>query len=129
MQSQGVGCAIKHFVCNDQEIERMSIDVEIDERPLREIYLAPSKRPSGRRDVSMVMSAYNQLRRQFCSESRDLLVSLLKEEWGFEGVVVSDWFGTHSTAALGAGLDLEMPGPAAFLGRISLTRCPRGRGM
>ena len=116
VQSRGVGCAIKHFVCNDQEIERMSIDIEIDERPLREIYLAPFEAAVREADVAMVMSAYSQLRGQFCSENRDLLVGVLKEEWGYEGVVVSDWFGTRSTAALGAGLDLEMPGPAAFLG-------------
>ncbi len=74
----------------------------------------------------MVMSAYNQLRGHFCSENRDLLVSVLKEEWGFEGVVVSDWFGTRSTAALGAGLDLEMPGPAAFLGPHLVDAVSRG---
>ena len=117
VQSRGVGCAVKHFVCNDQELERMSIDVEIAERPLREIYLAPFEAAVREADVSMVMSAYNQLRGQFCSENRDLLVGVLKEEWGFEGVVVSDWFGTRSTAALRAGLDLEMPGPAAFSAR------------
>ena len=116
VQSRGVGCAIKHFVCNDQEFERMSIDVEIDERPLREIYLAPFETAVREAEVAMVMSAYNKLRGRFCSEDRDLLVDVLKDEWGFEGVVVSDWFGTRSTAALGAGLDLEMPGPASFLG-------------
>ncbi len=116
VQSRGVGCATKHFVCNDQEIERMSIDVEVDERPLREIYLAPFEAVVREAGVCMVMSAYNKLRGEFCSENRDLLVRVLKEEWGFEGVVVSDWFGTRSTAAVTAGLDLEMPGPASFLG-------------
>ena len=95
VQSRGVGCAIKHFVCNDQEIERMSIDVEVDERPLREIYLAPFEAAVRDAGVCMVMSAYNKLRGKFCSENRDLLVGVLKEEWGFEGVVVSDWFGTR----------------------------------
>ena len=116
VQSRGVGCAIKHFVYNDQELERMSIDIEVDERPLREIYLPPFEAAVREAGVCMVMSAYNKLRGQFCSEDRDLLVSVLKEEWGFEGAVVSDWFGTRSTAAVGAGLDLEMPGPASFLG-------------
>ena len=88
----------------------------------------PSRQPSEEANVSMVMSAYNKLRGEFCSESRGLLVSVLKEEWGFEGVVVSDWFGTHSTSALGAGLDLEMPGPASFLGAPGRRGCPRGRG-
>ena len=117
VQSRGVGCAIKHFVCNDQEIERMSVDVEVDERPLREIYLAPFEAAVREAGVCLVMAAYNKLRGQFCSENRELLVGVLKEEWGFEGVVVSDWFGTRSSAAVGAGLDLEMPGPASFLGQ------------
>ena len=117
VQSRGVGCAIKHFVCNDQEIERMSVDVEVDERPLREIYLAPFEAAVREAGVCLVMAAYNKLRGQFCSENRELLVGVLKEEWGFEGVVVSDWFGTRSTTAVGAGLDLEMPGPASFLGQ------------
>ena len=95
----------------------MSIDVEVDERPLREIYLAPFEAAVREAGVCMVMSAYNKLRGQFCSENRELLVGVLKEEWGFEGAVVSDWFGTRSTAAVGAGLDLEMPGPASFLGQ------------
>ena len=116
VQSRGVGCAIKHFACNDQELERMSIDVEVDERPLREIYLAPFEAAVREAGVCMVMSAYNKLRGEFCSENRDLLAGVLKEEWGFEGVVVSDWFGTNSTASVSAGLDLEMPGPASFLG-------------
>jgi beta-glucosidase len=116
VQSRGVGCAIKHFVCNDQELERMSIDVEVDERPLREIYLAPFEAAVREAGVCMVMTAYNKLRGDSCSENRDLLVGVLKEEWGFEGVVVSDWFGTYSTTAIDAGLDLEMPGPASFLG-------------
>jgi beta-glucosidase len=116
VQSRGVGCAIKHFACNDQELERMSIDVVVDERPLREIYLAPFEAAVSEAGVCMVMSAYNKLRGEFCSENRDLLAGVLKEEWGFEGVVVSDWFGTNSTASISAGLDLEMPGPASFLG-------------
>jgi beta-glucosidase len=116
VQSRGVGCAIKHFVCNDQELERMSIDVEVDERPLREIYLVPFEAAVREAGVCMVMAAYNKLRGEFCSENGDLLLGVLKKEWGFEGAVVSDWFGTRSTAALGAGLDLEMPGPASFLG-------------
>ena len=117
VQSRGVGCAIKHFVCNDQELERMSIDVQVDERPFREIYLVPFEAAVREAGVCMVMAAYNKLRGEFCSENRGLLLSVLKEEWGFEGVVVSDWFGTRSTAALEAGLDLEMPGPASFLGK------------
>ena len=116
VQSRGIGCAIKHFVCNDLELERMSIDVEVDERPLREIYLAPFEAAVREAGVCMVMAAYSKLRGQFCSENQDLLVGVLKEQWGFEGAVVSDWFGTRSTVAVSAGLDLEMPGPASYLG-------------
>ncbi len=126
VQSRGVGCAIKHFVCNDQEFERMSIDVEIDERPLRELYLAPFEAAVREAGVCMVMAAYNKLRGKFCSENPELLVGVLKEEWGFEGAVVSDWFGTRSTSAVGAGLDLEMPGPASFLGEHLLDAVARG---
>jgi beta-glucosidase len=116
VQSRGVACAIKHFVCNDQELERMSIDIEVDERPLREIYMTPFEAAVRKAGVRMVMSAYNKLGGHSCSENRDLLIGVLKDEWGFEGAVVSDWFGTNSSAALEAGLDLEMPGPASFLG-------------
>jgi beta-glucosidase len=126
VQSRGVGCAIKHFVCNDQELERMSIDVEVDERPLREIYLAPFEAAVREAGVCMVMSAYNKLLGKSCSENRDLLVGVLREEWDFEGVVVSDWFGTYSTAAINAGLDLEMPGPASFLGQHLVDAVDRG---
>ncbi len=126
VQSRGVGCAIKHFVCNDQELERMSIDVEVDERPLREIYLVPFEAAVREAGVCVVMAAYNKLRGEFCSENRDLLLGVLKEEWGFEGAVVSDWFGTRSAAALEAGLDLEMPGPASFLGLHLVDAVVRG---
>ena len=73
VQSRGVACAIKHFACNDQELERMSIDVEVDERPLREIYLVPFEAAVREADVRMVMSAYNKLGGRSCSESSALL--------------------------------------------------------
>ena len=125
VQSRGVGCAVKHFVCNDQETDRMEIDVVVDERTRREIYLPPFEAAVRRAGVWAVMAAYNRVDGRYCSEHAGLLTDLLRDEWGFDGVVMSDWFGTHSAAALAAGLDLEMPGPANVLGH-HLAR--RGRG-
>jgi beta-glucosidase len=117
VQERGVGAAIKHFVCNDQEHERLTINVEVDERALREIYLPPFEAAVLKAGVWAVMGAYNRLRGTYCCENAPLLKALLKGEWGFDGVVMSDWFATHSTAAAASnGLDLEMPGPARFLG-------------
>lgn len=118
VQSQGVACCIKHFVANDTEFERMTISSEVDERTLRENYLVPfeaAMRPldEGGADVRSVMTAYNRLNGTFCSEHPWLLGELLRDEWGWDGAVISDWFGTHSAAeSVVAGLDLEMPGPA-----------------
>ena len=116
VQSRGVGCAVKHFVCNDQETDRMNIDVVVDERALREIYLPPFEAAVRRAHVWSVMAAYNRVDGLHCSEHAGLLTDVLRGEWGFDGVVMSDWFGTQGTAALRAGLDLEMPGPPNALG-------------
>lgn len=116
VQSRGVGCAVKHFVCNDQETDRMEIDVVVDERTRRELYLLPFEAAVRRAGVWAVMAAYNRVDGQYCSEHAGLLTDLLRDEWGFDGVVMSDWFGTHGAGALAAGLDLEMPGPPMFLG-------------
>jgi beta-glucosidase len=112
VQSAGVAACVKHFAGNDTEFERMSISSEIDERTLRELYLVPFEAAVGRAGVRAVMSGYNRLNGTFCSEHRWLLTDLLRDEWGFDGAVISDWFGTHSAGpSLVAGLDLEMPGP------------------
>ncbi len=116
VQSAGVACSVKHLVGNEQEFERMSVDVEIDERALREIYLPPFEAAVREAGTWSVMAAYNRFRGTYCSENAPLLVTLLKDEWGFDGVVVSDFFGTHSAESVNAGLDLEMPGPPAWLG-------------
>lgn len=116
VQSRGVGCAVKHFACNDQETDRMEIDVVVDERTRREIYLQPFEAAVRRGRVWSVMAAYNRVDGLHCSEHTALLTDVLRGEWGFDGVVMSDWFGTHGTAALRAGLDLEMPGPPNALG-------------
>jgi len=117
VQSQGVGCCIKHLVANDSEYERFTISSDVPERALRELYLRPFEVAVAEAKPWAVMSAYNKLDGTWCSESPRLLTTILRDEWGFDGLVISDWWGTHSTvgAAL-AGLDLEMPGPPQHRG-------------
>jgi len=114
LQSKGVGACIKHFICNDSEFERKSISSQVDERTLREIYLAPFEIALSKSQPWAVMSAYNRLNQVYCSENHRLLDEILKGELGFDGVVISDWFGTYSAAVIQAGLDLEMPGPGRW---------------
>ena len=117
VQAGGVACCIKHFACNDQEHERMTISAEVEERPLREIHLVAFEHAVREAGVWSVMTAYNKVNGVYCGEQADLIGGVLRSEWGFDGLVMSDWFGTHSTApAALAGLDLEMPGPSAWLG-------------
>ncbi len=117
VQAGGVACCIKHFACNDQEYERMTISAEVDERTLREIHLVAFEHAVQEAGVWSVMTAYNKVNGVYCGEQPDLIGGVLRREWGFDGLVMSDWFGTHSTApAALAGLDLEMPGPSAWLG-------------
>jgi beta-glucosidase len=108
-QAQGVASCAKHFAANNQENQRGSINVEMDERTLREIYL-PAFRASVQEGGALsVMGAYNLLRGQHCCENDYLLNKILKGEWGFKGVVVSDWGGVHSTdMAATNGMDIEM---------------------
>lgn len=113
VQSQGIAATIKHFAGNESEIERQTMSSDIDERTLREIYLPPFEQAVKRAGVMAVMSSYNRLNGTYTSEHPWLLTQVLREEWGFDGIVMSDWFGSHSTAeTVNAGLDLEMPGPA-----------------
>jgi beta-glucosidase len=117
VQSRGVGACIKHFVCNDSEFERHTISSEIAERPLREIYLRPFEAAVREAGVWSLMGAYNKLNGTYACEDPLLLTEILREEWGFDGFVVSDWFATQSAApAANAGLDLEMPGPPRRFG-------------
>jgi beta-glucosidase len=117
VQGGGVGCCIKHFACNDQEHERMTISAEVSERALREIHLVAFEAAVREAGVWSVMTAYNKVNGVYCGEQPDLISGILRGEWGFDGLVMSDWFGTHSTApAALAGLDLEMPGPPAWFG-------------
>ncbi len=127
VQSQGVGACIKHFVANDSEFERFTISSEVPERALREIYLRPFEVALREAHPWAVMSAYNRLSGTWCSENRWLLTTVLREEWGYDGLVVSDWYGTHSTAeALAAGLDVEMPGPTQHRGGALLDALTTG---
>jgi beta-glucosidase len=128
VQKQGVGACIKHFVCNDSEFERQSISSEVGERALREIYLPPFETAVKEAGVWAVMSAYNKVNGTYCSENEYTLREILKGEWGFEGIVISDWGGTYSTVdAANNGLDLEMPGPARWMGEKLLQAVQDGQ--
>ncbi len=112
IQSQGVGTSLKHFAANNQEFRRFAISAEVDERALREIYLPAFETAVKKGQPWTVMCAYNKLNGVYCSENHALLTDILKKEWGFAGLVVSDWGAVHDRvkSLLGA-LDLEMPGP------------------
>ncbi|RLE20025.1 MAG: beta-glucosidase, partial [Actinobacteria bacterium] len=117
VQSHDVAVTVKHFVCNDTEIERMSVDVRVDERSLRELYLRPFERAVKKANAWGIMSAYSQLNGEFCAHNERLLTTILRDEWGFDGLVVSDWYGVRDTVgAATGGLNLEMPGPARVYG-------------
>ncbi len=111
MQDTGVGCSLKHFAVNNQETNRMNIDAIIDDRTLREIYLPAFETVIKECAPWTVMIAYNRLVGPLCTENRWLMHDLLREEWGYEGVTVSDWGAVSDRpATVAAGLDLEMPG-------------------
>ncbi len=115
IQDKGRGACIKHFVTNDQEYERFSMSSEVDERPLREIYLEPFRIAIRNSNPWAVMSSYNRINGKYACENDHTLLDILKGEWGYEGIVMSDWFGTYDAAVPGGGLDLEMPGPARWM--------------
>ena len=110
VQSQGVGTSLKHFAVNNQEYKRMSIDAVVDEQALREIYLASFEEVVKEAKPWTIMAAYNKVNGDFCSENKRLLTDILREEWGYEGLVVSDWGAVNERdRGISAGLDLEMP--------------------
>jgi beta-glucosidase len=114
IQSKGVGTSLKHYAVNNQEYQRFSISAEVDERTLREIYLVAFEKAVKQAQPWTVMCSYNKINGPFGSEHHYLLTEILKNEWGFEGFVVSDWGAVRDrVAALKGGLDLEMPGPQA----------------
>ena len=129
VQSQDVAVTVKHFACNDTEMDRMSVDVQVDDRPFREIYLRPFERAVKEGGAWGIMSAYNRLGGEHCAENRRLLTDILRDEWGFDGFVVSDWFGVHhTTEAANAGLNLEMPAPVRVYGDKLVAAVQRRRG-
>ena len=127
VQSTGVACCVKHLACNDSEFQRHTISSQVDEAVLRELYLRPFEQ-AVRAGAWAVMAAYNKLNGTHAAEHPWLLTQVLRDEWGFDGVVISDWFATHTTAeALAAGLDVEMPGPARYRGQAAVAAVREGR--
>ncbi|MDW8147943.1 MAG: glycoside hydrolase family 3 C-terminal domain-containing protein [Roseiflexaceae bacterium] len=128
LQRRGVGATVKHYVCNDSEFERNTISSEVDERTLREIYLPPFRAAVQEAKTWAVMAAYNRVNGVYASEHPVLLNDILKREWGFDGIVMSDWFGTKSVAEAAAnGLDLEMPGPTRWRGEQLIAAVENGQ--
>ncbi|PYI31533.1 hypothetical protein BP00DRAFT_395983 [Aspergillus indologenus CBS 114.80] len=117
VQEKGVAATLKHFVCNDQEHERLAVDTIITDRALREVYLLPFQLAMRICPTACVMTAYNKVNGTHVSENKEIITDILRKEWGWDGLVMSDWFGTYSTSdAINAGLDLEMPGKTRWRG-------------
>jgi beta-glucosidase len=110
VQDNGVGATPKHYIANDSETDRFTVDVRVDDRPLRELYLLAFERAITESHAWLVMSSYNSINGVTASEN-DLLESPLNSEWGFDGVVISDWTAVRSLASAAASQDLVMPGP------------------
>ncbi|SEM02170.1 beta-glucosidase [Duganella sp. CF402] len=125
-QSVGTGAVAKHLVCNDSETERDKMNAVIDEQTLRDVYLLPFEMAANAGCAGM-LTGYNKVNGEWCAEAGTIINTIAKQEWGFPGVFMSDWFGTHSTVgSLAAGLDLEMPGPARYLGQRSAAAVAQG---
>ncbi|KAG9195801.1 beta-glucosidase [Alternaria panax] len=117
LKDKHIGAAIKHLVCNDQEHERMAVNTIITQRALREIYLLPFMLATRHSNPVAIMTAYNRVNGVHVAEDRSILRDIVRNEWRWDGLFVSDWFGTYSTSeAINAGLDLEMPGPSRWRG-------------
>lgn len=112
LQSTGIAATPKHFIGNESEIERTTVSSDIDERTLREVYLRPFEAAIKEAGTWAIMGSYNKINGTYAAENHWLLTEILRNEWGYDGIVMSDWFGSRSTApTINAGLDLEMPGP------------------
>lgn len=127
LQSSGVGATAKHFVGNDSETDRWTVDVRMSGSTLREVYLVPFEACVTEADCAMVMAGYNEVNGTAMTEHAELLIDVLKREWGFAGAVVSDWFAARSTERTAlAGLDLVMPGPGGPWGAELVAAVERG---
>src|SRR3954452_23486861 len=127
LQEEGVAATVKHFVANDSETQRFSLDARVDERTLRELYLAPFEAIIADARPWAVMAAYNAVNGATMTES-PMLRDVLKDEWAFDGVVMSDWYAGRSTEAAGnAALDLLMPGPTGPWGEALVEAVRAGR--
>ena len=126
MQEQGEAVCLKHYAVNNQENFRGQVDARVSPRALREIYLLPFQRAVEDAGAFGVMAAYNKVNGRWCSENYELENTILRQQWGFKGIVISDWGGTHSTVdALCAGLNVEMPGKT-YLGEALLDSVKAG---
>ncbi|GAA4692704.1 beta-glucosidase family protein [Nocardioides conyzicola] len=127
LQSQGVAATVKHFVANDSETDRLTVDARVDERPLRELYLAPFETIVRDAGAWSVMAAYNTVNGHSMTES-PMLRDVLHEEWGFDGVTMTDWYAGRTTEpAARGGLDLVMPGPTGPWREALVTAVREGR--
>lgn len=127
LQSVGVGACVKHFAANNQEKNRLTIDAVIDERALHEIYLAGFERAIRKGKPWTVMAAYNKVNGIYATEHRELLTGILRDKWGFDGVVMSDWGAVNDRVrALMAGLDLEMPASGGLNDRLLVEAVENG---
>ena len=128
VQSEGVGASVKHFVANDQETDRQRVSADVDPRPLHEVYLRAFERIVREAEPWTVMASYNRVNGEYAAESRFLLTEVLRQQWGFQGVVVSDWGGVADRiAAAAAGLDLEMPSSGGLTDRDLVEAVHAGR--
>jgi beta-glucosidase len=128
VQSQGVSATVKHFAANNSEFDRHNTDSVVDERTLREIYLPAFEAAVTEARVGAVMSSYNLVNGEHASQNRHLLTEIARDDWGFPGVMMSDWFATYDgVAAVNGGQDLEMPGPAFMNRRTLLPAIESGR--
>jgi beta-glucosidase len=128
VQSRGVAATIKHYVGNESEYQRMSISSDIPERALRELYLLPFERAVKEAGVLAVMTGYNCLDGVFAADHQRLVQQVLRGEWGFDGLVMTDWGASHDVClSVLAGCDLEMPGPARVRGAALVAAVQEGR--
>ena len=126
VQDNGVAVCVKHFALNNQETNRGSVNVIVSPRAMREIYLPPFEAAIVEGNAFGVMSAYNKINGYWCAENDELLNQILRKDWGFKGMVISDWGGTHSTVgSINAGLNVEMPNQQ-YLGQALLDSVKSG---